>query len=167
MTRKITITLATATACLALPAVAAAQDYAQETIEVRAISPMADWQKDTTASLNKALARSVSIENANESVVQVGFKVGLDGKAEGVHVLPGSGNKAAQRAAKFAVNNLDTLDELPLTSNGRPILANIIFYKTDASRDRLIEELKQSERIRMSDATMSDYILIGAAPMRM
>lgn len=162
MKRTYLIAIATVSTGLALPSVAAAQDY-QETIEVRATSPLADWQKDTTASLNEGLARSVSTENANESVVQVAFKVGLDGKAESVRVLPGNGNKAAERAAVFAVNNIDTLDELPLTSNHRPILANVIFYKSGASRDRMIAELAKSERIRMSDA--SDYIVIGAAPM--
>lgn len=153
-----------------IPMQAAAQSQPQETIEVRATSPMIDWQHKTTEALERGLARAASQygSDLNESVVQVAFQIGADGKAKSAKVLPGDGNNAARRTALNAIKRLDTLDEIPVAAPvGRNVLANIIFYRSAAARDRLEDELAASEQQRLSSADGIRFIAIGASPTAM
>ena len=149
---------------LAVPAGAIAQDR-QDTIEIRAISPLEQWQNETNRVLNKALDRAPSLRDgaANEAVVQVAFEVGADGRANNMRVLPGNGNLAAQRAARYAIRKIDTLGAIPAKDVGRPILANIFFYDNEGSYHRLKKELASSEVRRGAlRALAANYIVIGS-----
>lgn len=154
-----------AIALVAMPQAAAAQQ--QDAIEVVASSPMQEWQKHTTRDLNRSLRKAPSLEarRANESIVQIAFEIGPDGRAQNLRVLPGDGNRPAQRAAMFAVRNLETLDDVPIGGSGMKVLANIIFYDNWESLEKLQARLARSERERVaSKGEFSQHLAIGVGP---
>lgn len=155
-----------AAALVSLPVPSHAQDV-QDTIEVRASSPMQQWQARTTDALNRNLSRAPALQRgfANEAIVQVAFTVDEKGRASDLRVLPGDGNFTARRAASFAVRRLQTLASMPAQSEGRNVLANIIFYDNERSLRALEDRLFAAERERVaSNGRFSDHVAIGVSP---
>lgn len=126
---------------------------------------MEQWQQETTAALNRWLARAPSLERRrpNEAIVQVAFTVNDLGQADDIRLLPGSGNWSANSAARYAVERLDTLGSMPASTSGQQrLLANIIFFRTEKAREQLLRELDRSERLRLSSFSAErDYLAIG------
>lgn len=154
-----------AVALVALPNQAHAQS--QDAIEVVAASPMQQWHKDTTRSLNRSLKRAPAFTygRVNESIVQIAFNVGDDGRAQNMRVLPGDGNHTAKRAALYAVRRLDTLASIPESKSNQKVLANIIFYDNERSLEKMEARLASSERERVaSKGELSQYLAIGVGP---
>lgn len=158
-----------AAALLALPVPSYAQDV-QDTIEVRASSPLQQWQARTTDALNRNLTRAPAMQKgfANDSIVQIAFTVDEKGRASDMRILPGDGNYTARRSAAFAVRRLHTLASMPGDSEGRNVLANIIFYDDEHSLRELEERLFASEMARMaSKGSLSKYVAIGVTPIQL
>lgn len=135
---------------LSVPAVATAD----HDIIVQPSPELQQWQADTSQDLTRALergGRQYTVQRANNSIVQIAFSVGEDGRPDDVEVLEGDGNWAARRVAKRAVNRLDNLDRVPVANPGNvQFLANIIFADNGRIHKRLEERLEQMEAARMA-----------------
>lgn len=131
-------------------------------------SALALWQAETTEALNRALADSSAarLMRPNNTIVQVTFTLGEDGRAKNIKVLPGDANWPARRAAIFAVRQLANLDEAPVPHLQKTrFLANIVFFDREDVRSRLLERLHLSEAQRHSSADeLSAYLVIGNVP---
>lgn len=155
-----------AAALFASPIDAIAQD-SQDTIEVRASSPMQQWQARTTDALNRSLARAPAMRKGfvNASIVQIAFEIDEDGRASDMNILPGDGNFTAERAALYAVRRLDTLASMPTQGSSKHVLANIIFYHDADSLRELKARLAASESARLSSrGAYRHFVAIGTAP---
>ena len=147
---------------LAAPAWAGEQN---DDIVVTSPAAMEQWQAETTKDLNRALAREPLSRKVrpNNSIVEVAFTMGADGRAENVEVIYGNGNWAARRAAKYAVNSLDTLDSVPVTNReDARFLASIIFANDKETHDEIAakRDRKHAERFAAAGGR-NEYILLG------
>lgn len=156
---------ATLAAAFTLPLAAPA--YAGEDsddIVVRSNAAMQQWQAETTADINRALARDPMSRKVrpNNAIVEVAFTLGANGEAENIRVLDGTGNWSARRAAKIAVRSLDTLDEVPVSNPAeQKFLAQIVFADDKQTHTKLMAKLNQSRSERLASAD-NDYILLGS-----
>lgn len=134
-------------------------------IVVHSQKAMEQWQADTTRDLNRALTRDPVARKVhpNNSIVEVAFRLGNDGKPENVRVVDGNGNWAARRAAKHAVRTLGTLGSVPIaTPEGTRFLASIIFADTMEMHDKLAAKAAGSRAMRFAASDGEDQpILIG------
>lgn len=158
--------LVIAAAALALPlaAPASAGDKGAP-IVVTQQQKMQQWQDDTTADLNRSLAREPISRKVrpNNAVVEVAFTLGADGKAENIRVLDGKGNWAARRVAKYAVRSLSTLGDVPVANpEGTRFLASIIFADNIETHDRLAKAAAKARAYRFAAVKEEDRpILLG------
>ena len=134
-------------------------------IVVRSQAALEDWQAETTKDINRALQHARIPNNAhpNNSVVQITFTLGADGKAENIEMLNGNGNWAARKSAMYAVRRLNNLDEIPVNNpQNAQFLANIFFASSKDMHKQLAAQLEKSERARVAAAGGTDkYILLG------
>lgn len=126
---------------------------------------MGRWQAETTAALNRALAdaSAARLMTPNSAIVQVVFSVGADGKADKIKLIEGDGNWPARRAALYAIEQLDTLDRVPVAN---PLtvrfIANLVFYRSLDAKERLLARLREWERVRAaSESADRFYLAIG------
>jgi hypothetical protein len=154
-----------AIAAVPLSAPAAAGENSDDIIVI-STKAMKQWQAETTRDLNRALERAPFARSVlpNDAIVQVAFTLGEDGRAQDVTVLSGNGNWAARKAARYAVQQLDTLGDVPVMSpQGTPFLANIIFASDVETHEKLAEQLVRSESARIAAAGGEDpYVLLGS-----
>ncbi|MEM8724571.1 MAG: hypothetical protein AAGE86_03525 [Pseudomonadota bacterium] len=126
---------------------------------------MEEWQAATTADINRSLTRAPIPNNRrpNNSIVQIAFTLGDDGKAENIEVLSGNGNWAARKSATYAIRRLNNLDQVPVTNaRNAEFLANIIFASSPEKHKALKAKLKKSEAARLAAADgNNEYILLG------
>lgn len=151
---------------LALPATAPAiAGDKSDDIVVTSKAAMKEWQKATTADLNRAAKRAPMPTSArlNAAVVQVAFGMDANGKATNIKVLKGDGNAVARRVAVYAVKQLDTLDQVPV-ADGRnaQFLARMVFAGSEREHKQLMARLETTDRARFAAAdTEGEYILLG------
>ncbi len=146
----LTLALPFAVPASANPATAASSS---QEIVVNSRVAMDEWQSETTKDLNRALFRAPLVRKVhpNNSVVQVTFTLGDDGKATNIEVLDGAGNWAARKTAVFAVKRLDALASVPIANpQDANFIANVIFASTPRMRDELAAKLRQSEARRIA-----------------
>ena len=142
---------------LAVPVGTLASDESDDII-VQPTAAMAQWQADTTRDLNRALAAGgVRYRGSpNDSIVQITFTLGEDGKADNVELYKDyndSANWLARKMAVRAVKRLDGLDQVPVSNpQDARFLANIIFASNERVHEKLEERLEQSERARLASA---------------
>lgn len=151
---RLTVRALGAALLLAVPASVAA-DHSD--IVVQPSPALQDWQQDTSKQLNRALDRGGSqytpFRSANNSIVQIGFTLGEDGRPDDVQVYDGDGNWAAKRAARRAVKSLAGLDQVPVANpQNVQFLANIIFADNERIHDRLEKRLQQMEAARLASS---------------
>ncbi len=146
----------------AAPAVAGEKS---DGIVVRSQEALEEWQAQTTKDINRSLRNAPIPNNArpNNSVVQITFTLGADGKPENIETLDGSGNWAARKAARYAVRRLNDLDTVPVSNaQNAQFLANIFFASSADMHKQLAAQLKKSERSRLAAAEgEKEYILLG------
>lgn len=134
-------------------------------IVVRSDAAMIEWQEDTTASLNRALARDPTARRArpSQSHVEVAFTLGADGRADNVRVTGGNGNWAAKRSAKYAVRTLDKLDQVPVTNRqSARFLASIVFADDEQGYREQSALAAKSREARFASVAPEDRpILLG------
>lgn len=134
-------------------------------IVVTSMAKMKEWQAATTKDINRSLknARIPITTRPNNSVVQITFTLGDDGKAENIEVLKGNGNWAARKAATYAVRRLNDLDTVPVTNaQDAQFLANIFFASNKQVHKELAAKLAQSEATRLAaSGGEEEYILLG------
>ena len=160
------VTLPAAAFALALPfsAPAIAGEKSND-IVVTSMAKMKEWQAETTRDINRSL-RQVPLPNRarpNNSVVQITFTLGADGKAENIEMLRGNGNRAARKAASYAIRRLNDLAQVPVTNaQNAQFLANIIFASTPEAHRKLKAALKKSEAKRLAASDGDEqYVLLG------
>ncbi len=134
-------------------------------IVVLSKAKMKAWQARTTRALDRALERSPIERTAvpGSGIVQVGFTLGADGRAEDVEIYGSSADRIAEKSAMHAVRRLRTLQDVPVSNkmNAR-FLANIIFADDHTQYRKLAKTLEVSERARLaSGAAESGYIAVG------
>ncbi len=120
---------------------------------VQSEAAMTQWQKETTQDLNRALrgAPLPAATTIKSSIVQVRFTLDERGKADNVEVVGGNGNRAAKRAARYAVRRLGTLNDIPLSNpQGARFLANIIFADNTDQHEQLAAELNRPDNTRFA-----------------
>lgn len=152
---------AAASLSFAAPALAAENS---EDIIVTSAAAMEQWQAATTKDLNRSLAREPITRKVspNNSVVEVAFTLGADGRAQNIKVIDGDGNWSARRAAIRAVRTLDTLDEVPVRNPvGTRFLASIIFADSAETKKTLAKKAKKARAARFAAADQEQYILLG------
>lgn len=148
---------------LAVPAVASA-DHSD--IIVQPSPELVQWQQDTSEDLERALLRGgtrYTTRGVNNSIVQITFRAGPDGKPDGIEVYESDGNFAAKSLAKRAVSRLSNLNAVPVESPGNAqFLANIIFASDERTFERLEDRLAKMEAVRMASAGPDrTYIALG------
>ncbi|MFL0354909.1 hypothetical protein ACI5KX_00400 [Erythrobacter sp. GH1-10] len=167
---KTPLALGALAAALALPLtvpVSAGEKTSAENapIVVRSQAAMEQWQKETTKDLNRALARDPTSRKVrpNNSIVEVAFELGYDGKAENIRIVDGNGNWSARRAAKAAVRSLGTLDDVPVRNpEGTRFLAAIVFADDREIHEKLTAKVAQSREQRFASMAEDDRpILLG------
>ncbi len=145
---------------LAAPAIAGEKSA---DIVVRSAAAMEQWQAETTKDINRALAREPLAQKVhpNNSIVEVAFTMGEDGRADNVVVLKGNGNWAARRAAKYAVQRLDSLDQVPVSNpdNAR-FLAQIVFADDKQTHRQLTAQLRKSNAYRFANANNGENVIL-------
>lgn len=149
-----------ATLPFAAPALAGAE---HEDIVVTSRAEMQEWQADATRTLNRALERHPRQRNLNPSagIVQLTFEMGDDGKPANIQTISSSTNWVSVRVARYAVNRLGDLSDVPVTNaDDARFLANIIFANSPAERDELASELGRSESARIASSG-EGYIVLG------
>ena len=153
-----------ATLSLALGAPAYAGDKSDD-IVVSSKTAMATWQQDTTRQLNRMLSRASVARTGtpNDTIVQIEFALGPDGKPTDITVLDGDANWSARRTAIYAVKRLGDLSDVPVTNpQNAKFLANLIFADSIDSHDRLAAKLASDTQTRFAEANSEDdYILLG------
>ncbi len=146
----------------AAPAVAGEKS---DGIVVRSQAALEEWQAETTKDINRSLRNAPIPNNArpNDSVVQITFTMGANGKPANIETLKGNGNWAARKSAMYAVRRLNDLDAVPVTNpQNAQFLANIFFASSVDVHKQLAVQLKKSERSRLANAEgETEYILLG------
>lgn len=152
----------------ALTLTVAAPAYAgdkSDDIVVSSKSAMVTWQQDTTRQLNRMLARTPVAHTAapNDTIVQIEFTLGEDGRPTDITLLDGDANWSARQTAIYAVRRLGDLSDVPVTNpQGTRFLANLIFADNAETRDQLAAKLDRSERTRLAAADGEEEpILLG------
>ncbi len=130
---------------------------ADHDIVVQPSPELTQWQQETSTDLSRALERSSAVQfgqqRINNSIVQVAFRIGEDGRPDSIQVLDGNGNFGAKRVAKRAVRSLDNLDAVPVANaQNVQFLANIIFADNERIHDRLEQRLQEMEATRLASA---------------
>lgn len=148
---------------VAVPAIASA-DHSD--IIVQPSPELVQWQENASADLDRAILRGATrytTQGVNNSIVQVTFRAGPDGKPAGIEVYESDGNFAAKSLAKRAVSRLSNLDEVPVANPGNAqFLANIIFAENERVADRLEQRLREMEAVRLaSTGPERTYIALG------
>jgi hypothetical protein len=147
----------------ALPVTAYASG-GDDDIVVHSASAMEQWQKQTALRLDRALQRDVGGRtDTGDSIVQIAFTLGPDGKAQGLRFHNGEGTWIEREMAKRAVRSLDNLDEVPVVNRGDvKFLANFIFSTDPRSHAKLAQRLRTMEQARLAsrDGT-SRYLALG------
>ena len=152
-------------AALALPlASPALADDEADPIVVSSKVAMQEWQAETTRDLNRALAFAPMARKTrpNESLVQVTFSLGADGRADDIKVRGGDGNIVARQTAIYAVRQLDGLADVPVRdAASQRFLANIYFANDKKTLIALKQQAQESRARLAANGDGEDYILLG------
>lgn len=164
MTTRTKLTALAAALALPLAAPALAGEKSDD-IVVSSKAAMEQWQADTTADINRTLARDPTSRKTppNNAVVEVAFTLGADGRAENIEILDGYGNWSARRAAKYAVRALDTLGDVPVRDRtGTAFLAQIIFADNEEIHAKLTKKAAKARAARFAAMEENERpILLG------
>ncbi|AOL94544.1 hypothetical protein [Porphyrobacter sp. LM 6] len=160
---KIATLLLGATVFVAAPLAPASADDGDD-IVVSSTSAMDKWQQATTARLDRAMRRGDPLRtDTGNSIVQITFTRGPDGKPANPQFYNGEGSWIERRIAKQAVMSLDNLDEVPVKRAGEVrFIANLIFAEDYRSLNKLRGRLltMESARVAAKDER-STYIALG------
>lgn len=152
-----------ASVLLLMPAMASASDQGDD-IVVSSGSAMEQWQRQTTAQLDRRLSHGAPLRtDTRNTIVQITFTRGDDGKPDNVQFYNREGSWQERSIAKRAVKSLDNLDLVPIATSEEPnFLASIIFANDERSLDMLRERLDKMESARLASAgPQAKYLALG------
>ena len=147
----------------ALPVTASPAD-ADDDIVVVSAGAMQKWQQETNARLDRALQVAAPRDAVTgNSIVQITFTRGPDGKPENPQFYNREGNWTERWIAKRAVQSLDNLGEVPVIEAGQVrFLANVIFADDYHNLRKLRSRLEVMERERLAaGGPGSKYLALG------
>ncbi|QIQ87249.1 hypothetical protein [Erythrobacter sp.] len=137
----------------------------QEQIRVTTQGEMQRWQDRATRRLDNALRQAPGRSSAvpKSGIVQIAFRMGEDGRPDGLTVHSNTADRTALRMAKYAVRRLGDLSDVPVGNAHRAqFLANIVFATDRVEHKQLMLALAQSERARLAAGEAgSDLIVLG------
>jgi hypothetical protein len=135
----------------ALPVTASPAD-ADDDIVVVSAGAMQKWQQETNARLDRALQVAAPRDAVTgNSIVQITFTRGPDGKPENPQFYNREGNWTERWIARRAVQSLDNLGEVPVVEAGQVrFLANVIFADDYHNLRKLRSRLEVMERERLA-----------------
>lgn len=147
-----TISLAAASAAIALAAPAAAQQE-ESTIFVQPSSAEAEYVAHVADQLDRRLARtSFPITQQPAGVVRVRFTTNAEGDPENLTLIGDSGSNLLDRAALRAVRRLSDVSPDFADGADRQIQANIVFANSDRQAARMAAQLHEEEAMRIAAA---------------
>lgn len=147
----------------ALPVTASPAD-ADDDIVVVSAGAMQKWQQETNAQLDRALQVAAPRDAVTgNSIVQITFTRGPDGKPENPQFYNREGNWTERWIARRAVQSLDNLGEVPVVEAGQVrFLANVIFADDYHNLRKLRSRLEVMERERLAaGGPGSKYLALG------
>lgn len=145
-----------------LPVTAAAAKQGDD-IVVSSSTAMRQWQKQTTAELDRALMIEPMGATTENAIVQIAFTLDEDGKADNLQFYNRDGTNLERGVAKRAIQSLDHLGDVPVDHPREArFLASIIFANDAASYRKLRTRLAKMEEARMASADgRRQYLALG------
>jgi hypothetical protein len=147
--------------CL-LPVTAAAAKQGDD-IVVSSSNAMRQWQKQTTAELDRALMIEPMGATTENAIVQISFTLDEDGKAENLQFYNQDGTNLERGVAKRAIERLAHLGDVPVDHpRDARFLASIIFANDALSYSKLRGRLGKMEEARLASADGGrQYLALG------
>jgi len=148
---------------LTVPFAASAKAPTGEDILVNSPKEMEGWRQTATRDLNRKLELADRFRKTArpQGIVQVRFALDQNGKPVKMWTHSNTAGRSAERAAKWALRRMRSLDDAPVSdAKGRTFQANIIFARSLRQKEQLAAKLDRMERSRLATRGGTDAVVI-------